>query len=117
MPENKVDSLDVTLAKLDHRVEELEEKVKGLNSDNHESHKRMYGRIEELEKFNIKFDTSFQNLLVTVGEIKEKFNQLYQDIKELKSKPAKRWEAMIGAIIAAIIAGIVGFAIAQFFGK
>lgn len=35
--------------------------------------------------------------------------EIKKDVKTLTEKPAKRWDAIVGAILAAVVGGIIGF--------
>lgn len=39
--------------------------------------------------------------------------EIKDDVKSLKALPAGRWEAVIKGVITAIIAGLIGFALAK----
>ena len=43
----------------------------------------------------------------------EKLDRLSGDVKELKAKPAKRWESIVEKVIGLVIAAVVGFALAR----
>ena len=70
-----------------HRIDKLEEKIEDIS-----------GIVTALQVMNTRMDTMD-------GEIKE----VRKDIKELVDKPAKRWEAIVGAVIGAVVAGLIAF--------
>ena len=35
------------------------------------------------------------------------------DVAELKSKPGKRWESIVGALISALVGGLIAFGLMQ----
>lgn len=37
-------------------------------------------------------------------------------IRALESKPGKRWDAIVGGILSAVIVGIIGFVVGKLFG-
>lgn len=58
-------------------------------------------RIRTLEEDNFRRDEREKNIFTELGEIKAQLVQLL-------CKPAQRWDALIAAIIAATIGGVVG---------
>ena len=42
----------------------------------------------------------------------EKLDNLTRSVEEIKQKPAKRWEAVVAAIISAVVSGVVVFLLA-----
>lgn len=90
----------------EHRLTEVEARSK--------SNAHRLDKVEERQD-------NLEELVVTVKTLAVREQQVENDVKEIKSdvktltnKPAKRWEDMVSKIIAAIVAGIVGFAIAHF---
>ena len=73
-------------------------------------------RIDELEEDNRALHTlatSVEVLATKQETIEANVNEIKTDVKSLKSLPASRWEAMIKAVVTAIVAGLVGFALAH----
>ena len=69
-------------------------------------------KVEELEKRQDNLD----DLVITVKTLATREENVEADVKEIKSdvkdivsKPAKRWDAVIATIITAIVAGIIGY--------
>ena len=69
-------------------------------------------KVEELEKRQDNLD----DLVITVKTLATREENVEADVKEIKSdvkdivsKPAKRWDTIIASIITAIIAGIIGY--------
>ena len=60
-------------------------------------------RFENLERAEI---TCKQNYDQRIGEIA-------QQVEELKAKPGKRWDTVVGGMISALIGAIVGYFIKQ----
>ena len=84
------------------RIARIEEQIKELGR-----------RMETLEKLT----ESVHSLTLTVRDLVKQQAQTEQDVetlssdvKEIKEKPAKRWDA----IVAALIAGLVGAGIGHF---
>ena len=88
------------------KARELEERISSINEKNTETHREMYDRLRKLEIDQAETKTQYGHIRETLGGIKA-------DMAELKSKPAKRWESVIAAIIAALAGGIVTFVLMQ----
>ena len=71
---------------------------------------QMQGLSHKIEKYEDialslrELKTDYRNLVTTVDEIKE-------SVEELKSKPAKKWDI----VVTAILTGIIGALVAAFF--
>lgn len=83
-----MNSTPLTLESLAVRVTALEKTAE----ENHESHGAIYARIEAVEKGHAVLDTSLTNIWQVLKEIQS-------DVKELKDKPAKRWDLIISESI------------------
>lgn len=73
-------------------------------------------RIDDLEADNKalhQLATSVEVLATKQEAIEENVNEIKADVKSLKAVPAGRWEGLIKAVVTAIVAGLVGFALAQ----
>lgn len=73
-------------------------------------------RIDELEADNKalhQLATSVEVLATKQETIEENVNEIKTDVKSLKALPAGRWEAVVKGLITALIAGLVGFALAR----
>lgn len=83
-----MNSTPLTLEALAVRVTALEKTA----SENHEAHGAIYARIEAVEKGHAVLDTSLTNIWTVLKEIQA-------DLKELKEKPAKRWDMVVSESI------------------
>lgn len=73
-------------------------------------------RIDELEADNRalhQLATSVEVLATKQETIEENVNEIKADVKSLKALPASRWEAVVKGVITALIAGLIGFALAK----
>ena len=73
-------------------------------------------RIDELEADNKalhQLATSVEVLATKQETIESNVNEIKNDVKALKALPGSRWEGLIKAAVTAIVAGLVGWAIAQ----
>ena len=90
---------------LEHRLTTVEDRSK---SNAH--------RIDELEKRQDNLDdlVSTVKVLATREENVEKdVREIKTDVKELTSKPAKRWDGIVEKVIMLIVAAVVGFFLAK----
>ena len=83
--------------KLVMRIEKLELEVEALKEE--------VNTLDNLRETSVILKTQYQNIIQTLSEVRE-------DVKTLKSKPAKYWES----IILALLAGGIGFIISKVFG-
>lgn len=84
--------------------------------DNEQRSKSNQHRIEQLEERQENLD----KLVSSVAVIAEKQNRMEadvgdikRDVKALTEKPGKRWDGIVDKIISAIIAAIMGYALAR----
>ena len=87
----------------------FEKRVADLEKDserNQHTHKEFYGKFEELGKGQAVADERY-------GAIQATLAQIQADLKELKEKPGKRWESIVGAVlqwaVLAILAAVMVF--------
>lgn len=89
----------------EERVTEIEQRCK---SNTHRIDE-MQGDIKNLTEL-----TASVKVLATKQEsVEADVREIKTDVKALTEKPAKRWDAAIAAIITALVAGIVGWALAH----
>lgn len=72
-------------------------------------------RIDDLEADNKALHalaTSVEVLATKQETIETNVQEIKADVKSLKALPAGRWEALIKAAVTAIVAGLVGYALA-----
>ena len=81
---------------------EMLEKQEKSSKDHHE----MYDRIRQLEIANARTDTQYGQIMETLGALKS-------DIAEIKTKPARRWDAIVDKVLLAVVGGIVVYILAQ----
>ena len=92
------------------------EELIALTHDNEQRSKSNTHRIDKLEEQQ----KQLSDLVSAVAVLAERQNQIGDDVnsikRELKSiaeKPAKRWDGVVDKIISAIIAAIMGYALAR----
>lgn len=84
--------------------EDFEYRIKRLEDDserNSAQHREFYNAFKELEKQNTRTEERYNTILTTMSETKTA-------VEELKSKPAKRWDAIIAAAITGIVSFVIG---------
>ena len=86
---------ETTLDAIAARVDTLEGQVKVI-----------FARLNDKDSSPTVLSTKLNNVLVTLGEVK-------QAIGELKGRPGKWWDNLIGYGMAAIIAALVGLLFAH----
>lgn len=82
-----MNTLDLEIAKLTARLDNLE------------------ARLDKLEDLT----ESVHNLALSLREMTTKVNILSADVTEIKTKPQKRWDAVIASLISAIIGALVAY--------
>lgn len=92
------------------------EELIALTHDNEQRSKSNTHRIDKLEEQQ----KQLSDLVSAVAVLAERQNQIGDDVnsikRELKSlaeKPVKRWDGIVDKIISAIIAAIMGYALAR----
>lgn len=80
----------------------VEQELTRLKIQNTESHKEIFHRLNTLEKNDAVQDTILQKL-----------DELTVQVKALETRPAKRWEHLVGQIIGLVAAALVGLAVAK----
>ena len=88
------------------RAEMLEKQVEEYREKSSKDHREMYDRIRQLEIANAKTDTQYGQIMETLGALKS-------DIAELKTKPARRWDAVVDKILLGVIGAILVYIMTQ----
>lgn len=93
-------------------TEELAIKLEGVDGRG-KSNTHRIDKLEERQD-NMEQLVSSVALLATEQEhIKGDVTEIKADVKTLAEKPAKRWDALVGVIVSALAAGMVGFILGQ----
>lgn len=82
-----------------------------------EQHRTIFRRLDkqdEMIESVHKLATSVERLTLKQDSIQSKVDNLCSDMDEIKAKPGKRWESIIEKVILAIVAALVGAALAKF---
>lgn len=89
----------------EHRLTEVEERAKA----NQHRIKDIEERQDNLEKLT----ATVQVLATKEANVEETVTEIKNDVKELASKPAKRWDGIVDKIIFTVVAAIVGFVLGK----
>lgn len=123
------------------RVIQVEAELNDLRRQNAGTHERFGERIGELEAHNKVQDVEVKNLqksidsmsgdlrevkdeareiskqlpviATQVNAIHETYKAVDADVDEMKEKPGKRWESVVGQIIGLVVAALVGLLLAR----
>lgn len=94
-----------TMQDLKIQIAEIEKDIKGI-----------WKRIDE----QLQLATSVNELATKVevqghrlNDLVGKLSELVEDIKEMKAKPARRWETVVSQVIGLIVAALFGVIIAK----
>ena len=77
---------------------------------------RNTGRIKELEKKNDAVSKLASSVAVMAEHMKtmdDKIDEVQTSVSEITAKPGKRWDTVVMAGVTAIVAGLVGWALAH----
>jgi archaellum component FlaC len=88
-----MDSLPAKVMEHDAKIEGVERRVKNLENEVHD--------LRELTKAVAVTNSN-------VKQLSNQFNELHQDVKELKEIPANRWDKIITAIITGVVGTLIG---------
>ena len=89
----------------EHRLTEVEERTK---SNQH--------RLDDVEARQNNLDKLASSVAVLAEReknVEANVEEIKSDVKSLTAKPAKRWDNLVGQVITAIVAAIVGFILAN----
>lgn len=74
-------------------------------------------RLDEMEKRQDNLDelvSTVKVLAVREENVENDVKEIKADVKELASKPAKRWESIVEKVILTVAGAVVGLILAQF---
>ena len=97
--ENEMDDgIQAKIAEIEQRAKSNSHRINDLEEDNRALHQ---------------LATSVEVLATKQETIEENVNEIKADVKSLKALPGSRWEAVVKGVITALIAGLIGFALAK----
>ena len=88
-----MDSVPSKVMEHDARIKSVEHRVKDLEGEMHD--------LRELTKAVAVTNSNVESLHA-------QFNELHQDVRDLKNVPASRWEKVIAAIITGAVGVVIG---------
>lgn len=89
-------------------AEEIAFKIATLEQSEQETQHRMK-RIEERQDNIEELTRAFSVMQNEQEHIKEDVGEIKEDVKQLVSKPAKRWDGMIDKAVTVIVGAFLGF--------
>ena len=90
---------------MEHRITAVEKLAKG--------NERRIGDLESDNKALLDLSTSVAVMAEQMKQMSSKVDSMDTAVKRLQSVPASRWEGLIKAVVTAIVAGLVGYALAR----
>ena len=97
------------------RSSKMDDGIQALIAEINARSKSNTHRIDDLEADNKalhQLATSVEVLATKQETIEANVTEIKEDVKSLKALPAGRWEALIKAVLTAVVSGLIGFAIA-----
>lgn len=88
---------------IEHKIEQIIERQNKEYEENRSAHKEFYNRLEFGEKAQAVTQNQLAQILSDTSETKSMIGELSNKINEILQKPAKHWEAAIGAAIVAVV--------------
>ena len=90
---------------MEHRITAVEKLAKG--------NERRIGDLESDNKALLDLSTSVAVMAEQMKNMSSKVDSMDTAVKRLQNVPASRWEGLIKAAVTALVAGLVGWALAQ----
>ena len=90
---------------MEHRITAVEKLAKG--------NERRIGDLESDNKVLLELSMSVAVMAEQMKTMSSKVDSMDTAVKRLQSVPASRWEGFIKAAVTALVAGLVGWALAQ----
>lgn len=94
------------------KARELEQDLNDLRKQNSSSHERIFDRLGEMEKQESIRRVQYEYIAERLGDLNAKLDGLVARISEVESKPAKRWESLVGYVLGAIAGAFIMWAAA-----
>ena len=89
---------------MEHRITAVEKLAKG--------NERRIGDLESDNKALLDLSTSVAVMAEQMKTMSSKVDSMDAAVKRLQNVPASRWEGLIKAAVTAVVAGLVGYALA-----
>lgn len=88
-----------------HRVEALEK----ANEQHGGTHREVFDRLRELERLEGIQGEQYKNIMEKLDNLKDSHDELTKKLRELESKPGKRWDGLVDKAIWAVCAAVIAF--------
>lgn len=102
----------MTTEELTKKVFDLDERV----ARHTEQIKTCFNQITDIKTMTEcvhRLATSVETLALEQKSTKEKLDGLSEDVEEIKNKPAKRWEGLVEKAVAALVGGLIVYALSK----
>lgn len=90
---------------IEHRLTEVEERVK--------SNTKSIGELEKRQDDLDELVSTVKVLAVREENVESDVKEIKSDVKRLTNKPAKRWDDFVEKVIWLVAAAVIGFALAH----
>lgn len=90
-------------------MENIEKMVQEALDSTKSAHKRIDGMEKRQDNLEEHWQTRFSVLQNEQDHIKTDVGEIKDDVKQLVSKPAKRWDGLIDKAIAVVVGAAIGF--------
>lgn len=87
------------------RMDALEGQVDELQTQNTQSHKEIFGRLNALEKSEAVQEVHYTAIMA-------KLDNLTRKIEKMEQRPAKWWETAVAALISALVGAVAAYLLA-----
>ncbi len=87
-------------------LEQLTARVSELQAQNSDTHREIFGRLNNLERQEAVQEVQYSTIL-------DKLNVLDGKVDALEAKPGKRWESIVDKVIWTVVAAVIGFLLAK----
>lgn len=77
------------------------------------SNKKRIDKLEEEQKELRNLTKAVSRMVVEQKNMREDLSEMKGDVKQIKEKPAKRWDAMAEKVLMLVIAGVVAWMLGQ----
>lgn len=91
---------------LEHKIEQIVERMEKDYVENRESHKEFYRRLEFGERAQAVTQNQLAQILADTSEIKSSLALQNEEINSIQQKPAKRWESIVEKVIMLIVGAV-----------
>lgn len=77
------------------------------------SNKRRIDNLEEEQKELRSLTNAVSQMVIEQKNIRDDLTEMKNDVKQIKEKPAKRWDMAVEKVLTLVIAGIVAWMLGQ----